>query len=127
MRSETHLKSIAICAAIVLLGSGYAVAGTLTTLCYGTAPHTQANGISGNSVVGYSLSAGVPSNFVYNIDTGIYTALDFGSAIGVKASGISGDNVVGVMNTDSGFIYNVPEPTTLLLLGLGAAVLRKRT
>jgi hypothetical protein len=141
MRSETHLKSIAICAVIVLLGSGYALAGTWTTLDYpGTGGWTQATGISGNNIVGrYQDNSGnihgclynggswtglpiIPScidgstivshadgyvTWLYNLTTGSLTpaSVEFIGSSGSEISGISGDSVIGMYYGRS-FLYN---------------------
>jgi hypothetical protein len=44
-------------------------------------------------------------------------------------NGISGNYLFGSFEDISGthgFVYEIPEPATLLLLGLGAAIVRKR-
>jgi len=88
LETEKMKKLITICAAIVLFGTGYARAGTWTTLDYPGAYQTVARGISGDSIVGiYNDGSGSPSH---------------------------------------GFIYEIPEPATLLLLGFGAVRLRSR-
>jgi hypothetical protein len=99
MRNKTHLMSVAICAAIVLLGSDYAMAGTWTPLdAPGTGVYqTSVSGISGNNVVGYySHQDSSPSHsFLYN--GGSWTELP------ISPSCIDGSIVVSM----SGERYNL--------------------
>jgi hypothetical protein len=95
MRSETHLKSIALCAVIVLSYSGYAVAGTWTPLDAPGAYQTSVSGISGNSVVGYYSDNNKGYGFLYN--GGSWTELP------ISPSGIDGSIVV----SRSGELYNL--------------------
>jgi hypothetical protein len=115
MRRETRLKLITICAAIVLFNTGYARAGTWTTLDYPGAIFTQIGGISGGSVVGmYSNSSGYNHGFLYN--AGNWTTLDYPGGEGTEAFGISGSSVVGMYGDtgDSrGFLYNAGNWTNL--------------
>ena len=68
------------------------------------------------------------TNFAINgfpVDYGTYTASDYTSGIltGILANGGPINNDFGIANNAS--ITLIPEPSTLLLLGLGAVVLRK--
>lgn len=65
-----------------------------------------------------------------NADT--WTTLDMPGAVATNAFGIDCSNIVGsYYNYDvgwRGFLYTIPEPSTLLLLGFGGlALLRKRS
>ena len=87
--------------------------GTLPFCAYGT---------DGSNIVG--------DNKIYNINTGSLTTINIPGATSISALDIDGANVVGSYTDNSGishgFVYTVPEPATLLLLGLGAAVTTKR-
>ena len=79
-----------------------------------------ASGIDGSNVVG--------GNTLYNITTQSSITLNYPGALEMNALGISGNNIVGWYKDSSGthgFLYTIPEPATLLLLGLGAFLLRK--
>ncbi|MGA1978939.1 MAG: PEP-CTERM sorting domain-containing protein [Sedimentisphaerales bacterium] len=127
MRRETHLKSIPLYAAIVLFATVYARAGTWTTLDYPGAWHTTPSGISGSEVFGSYWQPNVSRGFLYDGTT--WTTLDYPGAIETVAYDISGNNIVGYCLYSShhgghGFLYTVPEPATLFLLGLGLATAR---
>jgi hypothetical protein len=83
--------------------------------------------IDGGNIVGCYSYFGF-HGFLYNGTT--WTTLDFPGANYTQIEGISGNNIVGWYNDSSGthgFVYIIPEPATLLLLGFGAAmVARKR-
>ena len=110
--------------AIVALSAAVAQAsgGTYTTLDPPGSGFTQADGVSGNDVVGYYNDAGgIEHGFLYN-GSG-YTTLDYPGSTDTEAFGISGNNVIGAYysgGTSHGFLYNVPEPSTLALIGISA-------
>ena len=83
---------------------------------------TFAYGVSGNIIAGtYTDSSGNDDGFLYN--GGTYTTLDDPNGINTIAFGISGTTIVGTYTDSSdyndGFIVSVPEPSTLVLAGLG--------
>jgi hypothetical protein len=86
-------------------------------------------GISGNYLVGFYDASGRHS-FLYNKTTQIWTNINKPGATLTEVWGIDGSNVVGQYydaTGSHGFIYTIPEPATLLLLGLGGlAILKKR-
>jgi hypothetical protein len=90
--------------------------GTWTTLGYPGA--FNASAIDGNNIINYRQ--------LYNLTTGSLTTLDVPGTI----NGISGSSVVEYYWDSSdkshGFIDTIPEPATLLLLGLGAVMLRRK-
>ena len=83
---------------------------------------TYAQAISGNKIVGYYLDSSSKSHgFLY--DGSAYTTLDFPGATSTNAIGISGNTVVGAYSDaagNHGFIAQIPEPSSLLLLSVGA-------
>ena len=86
--------------------------------------------IDGDNIVGtYSDPYGnIMHGFLYN--KGTWTTLDMPGALWTCIYGISGNTLVGMYHdasyTEHGFIYTIPEPATLLLLGLGGLLLRKK-
>jgi len=102
--------SITICSVIVLFSSGYARAGTWTTLDYPGASNTTVNGISGSSIVGgYYDSSGNGHGFLYNGTT--WTTLDYPGAFATEAYGINISRIVGLHGL--GFLYDGTTWTTL--------------
>ena len=70
---------------------------------------------------------------------GTWTTINFPDAVSTHIAGIDGDTVVGsyttlhwderygeFLDTDHNYVYTIPEPTTLLLLGMGGLLFRKR-
>jgi hypothetical protein len=88
---------------------------------------TSIYGIDGSNLVGAYVQGG-DYGFLYNMTTQTWTTLQIG-ARGTYIHGIQGNNLVGAYEDSAanyhGFIYTVPEPATLLLLGLGVVMLRK--
>ncbi|MCX5635221.1 MAG: PEP-CTERM sorting domain-containing protein [Planctomycetota bacterium] len=54
-----------------------------------------------------------------------WTTLGYPWLRGTVARGISGNSIVGDCDYGS-FLYIIPEPVTLLLLGLGVVILRRK-
>jgi hypothetical protein len=115
MTEETRVKSIVICAAIMLFPSVYALAGTLKTFDAPEATQTYARGISGNNIVGYYTdTSGYVHGFIY--DGTNWTILNKPGAEETKAMGIDGDNIVGRFYDDQGthtFLYDGTNWTTI--------------
>jgi hypothetical protein len=105
-----------------------------------------AKGISGSNIIGWCNNYGwypdgseVTDSFLYDGSTWTILSMPGDQVIGTFVTGISGDKIVGYYTeplssstyrdlTYHGFIYTIPEPCTLLLFGLGAAVIsRKKT
>jgi len=79
MRSQTYLKSIAICAVIVLFGSVYAMAGTWTTIDKPGAA-TCVYGVDGSNLVGH-YDEGTLNGFLYNMTTKSWTTITNSTSI----------------------------------------------
>ena len=111
MRSETHLKSISFCAAIVLFVTGYVRGGTWADFNRpGPYGGTALYGIEGSNLVGCYMNIG----FLYNSETDTLTTLKspWSGQQGITyAQGISGNNIVGyynngINNPNHSFLYN---------------------
>lgn len=118
MRSETHLKSIAICAAMVLFGTGYARAGTWTTLDFpGATTDTIVLGIEGSNLVGSYYYDGLHSHgFLYDGKT--WTSLSMPGWDWTHIFDIDGSNLVGWYTgykdgLNHGFLYDGTSWTTI--------------
>ena len=59
-------RLITICLAVVFFSTGYATAGTWTTLDMPGASQTYASGIDGSNIVGYYVDAASGHGFLYN-------------------------------------------------------------
>ena len=85
-------------------------------------------GISGDNIVGRYLDASGVHGYLYNGTSWI--TLDFPGANNTEVWGIDGDKIVGQYSDSTGkhgFIATIPEPCTILLLGLGGLLVRRRT
>jgi hypothetical protein len=92
---------------------------------------TEIRGISGKYIVGnYMQPANVWHGFLYDGSSWATIDMPWSNGLNSAIAGITGDTVVGYYNdargNRHGAVYVVPEPTMLLLLGLGAVILRKR-
>lgn len=92
---------------------------------------TNITAIDGTNLVGsYLDNVSGFQGFLYNMTTQNWTTIQMPNGRSVRPLGISGNKIVGECSTDyygRGFIYEIPEPATLFLLGLGGlTLLRKR-
>ena len=102
-----------------------------TTLDMPGVSGTRLWGIDGSTIVGrYEDASGNEHGILYNMTTQSWSTLDAPGSYYSWIWGISGNNLVGGYYDNNpgehGFVYTIPEPATLLLLGLGAVMLRRQ-
>jgi hypothetical protein len=103
---------------------------TIKGLSMPDADETHAYGVSGNIVVGYYVKNADAYAFFYDTATTFWTTLNPLGTRGVgQAYGVDGNNIVGAYN-GRGFLYaaspsdfTIPEPASLLCVGLPALML----
>jgi hypothetical protein len=96
--------------------------------------NTTAFGIDGSNVTGSYKDGASYHGFLYNHDLATWETIDYPGAFSTWATGINSNRIVGYYQTSPGdtlhgFLYVVPEPSTLVLTGIGATVvgwLRRR-
>jgi probable HAF family extracellular repeat protein len=125
-------KQLSLCIAALILCSSYALAVTykavdLNPSGFSTSYANSTNGIQ---------QVGIANNhaFLWNGSATSYVNLSVFLPAGFTSSSAAGidnyGNVVGYATDSSGnnhaILWQVPEPATLLLFGLGAAILRKK-
>jgi uncharacterized membrane protein len=104
--------------------------GVFTFLQFPGSVFTQALGIdnTGQVVGSYVDAAGNTHGFIYNIATNTYTEIDDPNAVGPMGTVVNGINdngqIVGFYvdaggNTDGFVGASVPEPSSLIMLGIG--------
>jgi hypothetical protein len=94
----------------------------------GAATSTWIFGIDGDNLVGAYPDGFAEHGLFY--DGSNWTVLDAPGEDYTRVYGIDGDNLVGVCydmtGAGHGFVYEIPEPGTVLFLGLGMILLRRR-
>jgi hypothetical protein len=84
--------------------------------------YTEARGVSGENIVGCYMIGYETHAFLYN-GSG-YATIDPPGSTSAEAYGVSGNNVVGIYwdvgGVEHGFLYAIPEPSTSILLAVGA-------
>src|ERR1022692_543423 len=118
-----HLFGGVVCWSVLLLVATINAQAqyNYTTFSVPGGEFTQANGISGNNIVGdyFIIASPYFEGFLYN--GGSYTTLSVPGAINSYASGISGNNTVGYYESGSGnsegFLYNGSSYLTLSVPG----------
>jgi uncharacterized membrane protein len=124
------MKKLITSLALVLFATGYATAGTWTTLDMPSASWAEAFGIDGSNIVGRYHDASGYHGFLYN--GSVWTTLNMPGASSTYAFGIDGSNIVGqyydASGNQHGFIYTVPEPGSIMLfiVGTGAFLSTRR-
>jgi hypothetical protein len=101
--------------------------GKWTVLNFPGSSETWLTDIDGTNIVGTYKNSSGTHGLIY--DGTNWTTLDYPGTSITGINGIDGQNIVGYCRIGSeykGFVYTIPEPCTLLLLGLGAAILRKK-
>ncbi|MBL7215918.1 MAG: PEP-CTERM sorting domain-containing protein, partial [Phycisphaerae bacterium] len=94
------------------------------------AVETTAGGISDDIIVGtYSNTSNSSEQHGFIYDGTNWETLNFPGASYTQIHGIEGDTILGsyrysLYGMSHGFMYIIPEPCTLLLLGLGSLALR---
>jgi hypothetical protein len=91
------------------------------------ASRTEVYAIDGSNIVGIYQAGTKYYNFLYNGST--WKTLDDLPAISKIPNDIEGDKIVGYYSdgtSSHGFVYTIPEPCTLMLLSLGAAIIVRK-
>jgi hypothetical protein len=96
------------------------------------------------TILSYVLPKGIDGSYIvdgkvlYNINTQNWSYLKYPVAELTNAYGINGNSIVGYyrngdpfsfppnLSAPHGFVYTIPEPATLFLFGLGAAIFRRK-
>jgi hypothetical protein len=103
---------------------GFVYDGTVwDALDYPGSVATEAHGIDGNTIVGTWWDSTESHGFIF--DGASWQSFDYPGSIGAVANDISGNRIVGtyfdVTGNAHNFLATIPEPTTIVLLALGAA------